>query len=61
MLYEFKCNNCGKVFEELRKLKDNTNSSNCPQCGNKSEKIMSTFGFKIVGYSSLNGYSSGNR
>jgi len=60
MLYEFKCKKCGKVFEENRLLKENTNHAKCPECNAKSEKIMSKFGFKIVGYSSLNGYSNAN-
>lgn len=60
MLYEFQCQKCGHVFEENRKLKDNSDDSSCPKCSNEAKKIASTFGFKVNGYSSLNGYSSAN-
>ena len=60
MLYEFKCTECGKVFEENRRLSENTNTATCPKCNEKSEKIMSKFGFKIIGFASINGYSHGN-
>lgn len=60
MQYEFQCKKCGHVFEEQRKLKDNSDVSTCPECNNEAEKIASDFGFKVNGYSSLNGYSSAN-
>ena len=60
MLYEFECKECGKMFEENRLLKKNTQSAVCPECNGESKKIMSKFGFKIVGYSSINGYSNAN-
>lgn len=61
MIYEFKCKNCGNVFEEIRMLKDNTNSAECPKCNEEGEKIPSTFGFKIIGFASINGYSHANK
>jgi len=60
MLYEFECKKCGNEFEENRPLKENTQSATCPKCNGGSKKIMSKFGFKIVGFSSLNGYSHAN-
>lgn len=60
MRYEFQCKKCGHIFEEERKLEDNSDESKCPECRNEAEKIASMFGFKIIGYSSLNGYSSAN-
>jgi len=60
MRYEFQCKKCDHVFTEERKLKDNTDLTKCPECSEDAEKIASIFGFKINGYSSLNGYSSGN-
>ena len=60
MQYEFQCKKCDHVFVEELKLKDNTDYTKCPKCSKNSEKIASIFGFKINGYSSLNGYSSGN-
>jgi len=61
MLYEFKCETCGDEFEETRTLKENTDKAECPKCKGESKKIMSRFGFKIIGFSSLNGYSHANR
>jgi len=61
MLYEFKCKQCGNEFEENRRLIENSNKAECPKCKGESEKIMSKFGFKVMGFSSLNGYSHANR
>ena len=61
MIYEFECPECGNKFEEIRTLAENTNDSKCPKCQSQAEKIPSTFGFKIIGFSSLNGYSHANR
>lgn len=61
MLYEYECKKCKIIIEEQKKLKDNTDSIECPQCGKEAKKIVSKFGFKINGFSSLNGYSQANR
>lgn len=61
MIYEFECTKCNKKFELTRKLSENTNSSICPECNNEAKKIMSQFGFKVIGFNSLNGYSHANR
>jgi len=60
MRYEFQCKKCKYVFEEERKLKDNSDDSTCPKCSDEAEKIVSAFGFKVNGYASINGYSSAN-
>jgi len=60
MRYEFQCKKCSHVFEEERKLEDNSDDSKCPQCKSEAEKIVSVFGFKVNGFASINGYSSGN-
>ena len=60
MQYEFQCKKCKHIFVEERKLKDNSDETTCPECNHEAEKIASVFGFKVSGYSSLNGYSSGN-
>lgn len=61
MIYEFECSKCGRKFELIRTLDENTNTTECPECKNKAKKIMSTFGFKVIGFSSLNGYSHANK
>jgi len=61
MRYEFKCKNCGEEFEESRPLSENSNTSTCPKCKKEAKKIMSKFGFTIVGFASINGYSHANK
>jgi len=44
-IFEFKCNSCNKVFEEIV-FSSNTDSANivCPECGAKNaDKLMSAF------------------
>lgn len=59
-LYEFQCNVCGYIFEEIHKtLKI---SSYCPVCkekGKKSiaKKLLSRSSFIVNGYNAKNGYS----
>ncbi len=60
MQYEFQCKKCNHSFLEDRKLKNNSDDAVCPECKSKAEKIVSVFGFKVNGYASINGYSSGN-
>jgi len=61
MRYEFKCKKCGNEFEVVRKLSENTDSAECPKCKGESQKMISRFGFKINGFSQLNGYSHANK
>ena len=61
MLYEFQCDKCNIIIEERRKLEDNSDTTDCPQCKGEARKIVSKFGFQIHGFSSLNGYSHANR
>lgn len=44
-LYVFKCDSCGREFEELCKGNVEEVSSNCPECGNQAgRKVAATFG-----------------
>ena len=46
-LREFKCEDCGYIFEILLN-NDETISPTCPECGSdKIKKLFSMFGFKI--------------
>lgn len=45
-VYEFECK-CGHNFEELTKM--GTQTSKCPQCNAKAEKIMSQCRFELKG------------
>ncbi|HOK04470.1 MAG TPA: zinc ribbon domain-containing protein [Victivallales bacterium] len=40
-IFEFKCKNCGKIFEKICKINDKV--SDCPDCGKEANKILSAF------------------
>ncbi len=43
-IYEFKCEECGKSFEELIFKKEDEKKITCPYCGSKKvEKVLSSF------------------
>jgi putative FmdB family regulatory protein len=56
MLYEFQCEKCKKVTEELVKL--GTEKIKCPACGAPAFKILSVPNFVVHGFSYKNLYSS---
>jgi len=48
-IYEYKCENCGHVVEELQKISD-TPLTRCPECARETlVKIISKGGFRIKG------------
>lgn len=55
MLYEFKCEKCGEIIEEIVKM--GTKEIDCPKCGAIARKIMSASNFSIKGFSAKNSYS----
>jgi len=56
MLYEFKCEKCKRVTEELVKL--GTQKIKCPACGAPALKVLSVPNFIVHGYNAKNLYSS---
>ncbi len=54
-IYEYRCCKCLKVFEEIRKIKDNNSASYnreyaCCSCGYIANRTLpSTFNFKLKG------------
>ncbi len=43
-IYEFKCDDCGKVFETLCFRSGDGDAVECPKCGGKkAEKLLSSF------------------
>ncbi len=43
-IYEFRCKNCGNVFEYLCIRSKDRDQVHCPQCGSKdTEALLSTF------------------
>lgn len=46
-VYEFECESCGQVTEELVRM--DTKSIKCPKCTQKAKKIMSLCAFDLKG------------
>ncbi|MBP9021132.1 MAG: zinc ribbon domain-containing protein [Syntrophobacterales bacterium] len=47
-IYEFKCKNCGRVFEVLFRTRQEQLKVLCPDCrSEKAERVMSVFGSKV--------------
>jgi len=43
-LYEYRCRQCGKTFELLRRMKDADEDAECPDCRSpQSERVLSAF------------------
>lgn len=43
-VYEYKCESCKKVFEELIRNNDTENDLKCPYCGSREfRKLMSSY------------------
>lgn len=55
-IYEYKCEDCGKLTEILQKGFKPENEIICPHCGStKMQKLISSFGSVRMGGSSLKG------
>jgi len=46
MIYEYKCESCGKITEKLTSDMNLVEIA-CPECGGYAKKIMSTFIFNF--------------
>lgn len=44
-IYEYRCQECGKEFEELVRT---AKKVECPECGGKVRKLISRFGFSFA-------------
>ena len=56
-IYEYRCEKCGDVFEEL--VSGGKEPENCPGCGSrKLKKLFSVFGFRSPGGGDGGGSSS---
>ena len=40
--YDYRCETCGNVHEDLVKLKDRDEPQNCPQCGGTATRALIT-------------------
>jgi putative FmdB family regulatory protein len=60
-IYEFKCQDCGKVREELLPINAIDIQSICPNCGGISQRILSQSVFSVKGFNAKNGYAGSNK
>lgn len=61
-IYEYKCPQCGHVFEEMVSLSQAHGEEACPRCGTASPRMMSHTSFVLKGggwYVSDYGYRKG--
>ncbi|RMI06629.1 MAG: zinc ribbon domain-containing protein [Calditrichaeota bacterium] len=59
-LFEFKCKQCGAVFEKLVFSSATNQPVKCHKCGStETQKLLSTFAARTQGGSSSGGSSSG--
>jgi putative FmdB family regulatory protein len=43
-IYDYKCRNCGKTFEMLRRMQDADRDLQCPDChAHEVERLLSAF------------------
>ena len=42
-IYEYQCEDCDSVFDELRKADDREKPISCPECGGKGRVLISGF------------------
>jgi putative FmdB family regulatory protein len=52
-IYEYKCLDCGKLFESYQKIANDKNEAECPKCGSQNTRRVpsSFFGKFFSGYS----------
>ncbi len=43
-LYEYRCGNCGRTFEKIRRIADADRAMQCPHCESEAtERLLSSF------------------
>jgi putative FmdB family regulatory protein len=42
-LYEYYCQSCHGIFEEIRQMREASDPAPCPECGREAPRMMSTF------------------
>ena len=43
-MYEYRCADCGNLYEELRRMSDADRDLQCPKCGSQGvERLISAF------------------
>ena len=61
-IYEFRCADCGLVFERIWTLPQHiVGSALCPKCQSPAPRIPSSAAFTVSGFSAKNGYSGSGK
>ena len=56
--YEYRCADCGEVFELERPVSERDSEATCPKCGSKRTSRMLSKGIILIGLESQKGSSS---
>jgi putative FmdB family regulatory protein len=60
-LYEYRCRQCGKVYEQIRRMADADRDLECPECRSREvERLLSSFATSTGGAGSC-GPGGGSR
>ena len=60
-IYEYQCQNCGHEFEKIQKFSDRP-IRRCPECGGRTEKLISRSAFVLKGGGwYADGYAGGKK
>ena len=58
-IYEYKCKNCGNLFEDFRLISERDAAVKCPMCGKTGpERVISNFWGGSSGSKQESGYGS---
>ena len=50
-IYEYRCSNCGNIFEMMRPASEADSPARCPSCGKEeSQRLVSAFASKTGAY-----------
>jgi putative FmdB family regulatory protein len=57
-MYEYRCEACGKVYEQLRRITDADRDLECPKCKSKKiKRLVSAFAAGGCGTGSTGGFT----
>lgn len=60
-IYEYRCTECGEIFEDVRRVSRRDDMADCDHCGrNKAERVFSTPGSIRFGQPGVKGHYTRN-
>ena len=60
-IYEYRCEKCNEVVEEMTLSLNDKESIECPHCKGTATKIVSSGSFIVLGFNQSNGYAGNMR